>query len=92
MQISLAALSLLLFTVCYSEVLGPPFGAAAPTSCCFTYRRKPIPAGNISGYFMTSSRCANPGVIFQTIKKHNICADPSDQWVKTYLEKNANAL
>ncbi|EFB23509.1 hypothetical protein PANDA_021909, partial [Ailuropoda melanoleuca] len=67
-------------------------GADTPTACCFSYVSKPIPRKFIVDYFDTSSQCSKPGVIFQTRKGRQACADPSDAWVQEYvtdLELNA---
>ncbi|XP_053560827.1 C-C motif chemokine 3 [Bombina bombina] len=91
MQISLAALSLLLLSACCSQIRGAPLGAS-PSACCFNYSTKPIPQKLISDYYFTSSHCSNPGVIFKTIKGRSICSNPSDQWVKDYLINNGTPL
>ncbi|KAM4795909.1 C-C motif chemokine 3-like [Rhinophrynus dorsalis] len=93
MQISMAALSLLLLTACCSQVYCGPVGMYTPTSCCFKFAKKMIPLKHVEDYFITSSLCSNPGVIFLTKKGIEICANPSDKWVNDYklqLDKNVD--
>ncbi|XP_002931129.1 C-C motif chemokine 3 [Ailuropoda melanoleuca] len=93
MKVPGAGLAVLLCTMALcSQVFSAPFGADTPTACCFSYVSKPIPRKFIVDYFDTSSQCSKPGVIFQTRKGRQACADPSDAWVQEYvtdLELNA---
>lgn len=34
-----------------------------PTTCCFSYQQRPVPRGLIASVYVTSSRCAQPGVM-----------------------------
>ncbi|XP_006174908.2 C-C motif chemokine 3 [Camelus ferus] len=92
MKVPAAALTILLCTMALcSQVFSAPFGADTPTACCFSYGRQ-IPRKFIVDYFETSSQCSKPGVIFETKRSRQVCADPSEDWVQEYindLELNA---
>ncbi|XP_073091360.1 C-C motif chemokine 3-like isoform X1 [Manis javanica] len=71
---------------------GETVGANTPTACCFFYVSRKIPRKFVDNYYETSSQCSKPGVIFQTKRGRQICADPGKVWVReyiTYLELNA---
>ncbi|XP_008151875.1 C-C motif chemokine 3-like [Eptesicus fuscus] len=93
MKVSGAALAVLLCTMALcSQVFSVPVGADTPTACCFTYAPRQIPRKFIVDYFETSSQCSQPGVIFQTKRGRQVCANPSEDWVQEYvadLELNA---
>ncbi|KAG8520194.1 C-C motif chemokine 3 [Galemys pyrenaicus] len=90
MKVSGAALAVLLCTMALcSQVFSAPFGADTPTACCFSYTVRQIPRKFIVDYFETSSQCSKPGVIFQTKKNREICANPSDDWVQEYIMDEA---
>ncbi|XP_010221447.1 PREDICTED: C-C motif chemokine 3-like [Tinamus guttatus] len=80
---SLALVSLLLGAL-WTEAQGKTYGV--PTSCCFSYQSKPVPRGIIASAYVTSSSCTQPGVIFVTKKKQEICADPQVPWVRAHLK------
>ncbi|VFV30032.1 chemokine (c-c motif) ligand 3-like [Lynx pardinus] len=86
MKVPGAALAILLCTMALcSQVFSAPFGADTPTACCFSYVSKQIPRKFIADYFETSSQCSKPGVIFQTRRGRQVCADPSEAWVQEYV-------
>ncbi|XP_025852038.1 C-C motif chemokine 3-like [Vulpes vulpes] len=93
MEVSTAALAvLLLIAVLCSPTCSSTFGADTPTSCCFSYISRQIPRKFVVDYYETSSQCSKPGVIFQTKRGQQICADPGKAWVQKYitnLELNA---
>ncbi|NWU22057.1 CCL5 protein, partial [Dyaphorophyia castanea] len=53
-----------------------------PSTCCFSYQRKPIPRRLVSSIFLTSSSCTMPAMIVVTKKAKQVCADPEAPWVK----------
>ncbi|NXC15831.1 CCL3 protein, partial [Corythaeola cristata] len=57
-----------------------------PTTCCFSYHQRPIPRSLIASAYVTSSSCAQPGVILVTKKKKQLCADPQAPWVQAHLK------
>nr|XP_011717083.1 C-C motif chemokine 3-like [Macaca nemestrina] len=85
MQVSTAALAVLLCTVVLCNQISATFGADTPTSCCFSYISRQIPQNFIADYFETSSQCSKPGVIFLTKRGRQVCADPSKDWVQKYV-------
>lgn len=56
-----------------------------PITCCFVYTSRQIPRKLVNDYYLTSSLCLQPAVIFQTKKGRKICADPKTTWVKEYI-------
>ncbi|XP_077605818.1 C-C motif chemokine 3-like [Crocuta crocuta] len=93
MEVPKAALAVLLLTAALcSQTWSSFFGADTPTSCCFIYISRQIPRKFVVDYYETSSQCSKPGVIFQTKRGREICADPREAWVQEYitnLELNA---
>ncbi|NWH23954.1 CCL3 protein, partial [Grus americana] len=57
-----------------------------PTTCCFSYQQRPVPRGLIASIYITSSSCAQPGVILVTKKKKELCTDPQAPWVQAHLK------
>ncbi|XP_063197887.1 C-C motif chemokine 3-like [Chroicocephalus ridibundus] len=58
-----------------------------PTTCCFSYQQRPVPRSLITSVYVTSSSCAQPGVILVTKKKkRELCADPRVPWVQAHLK------
>uniref|UniRef100_A0A8D2B7D6 C-C motif chemokine n=1 Tax=Sciurus vulgaris TaxID=55149 RepID=A0A8D2B7D6_SCIVU len=75
-----------------ASVLSLTVGADTPTACCFFYISRKIPRKFVDDYYETSSQCSKPAVIFQTKRGRQVCADPSQAWVRAYitdLELNA---
>lgn len=60
-------------------------GADTPTACCFSYAARQLSRKIIADYFETSSQCSKPGVIFQTKRGRQVCANPSEDWVQEYV-------
>ncbi|XP_040857560.1 C-C motif chemokine 3-like [Ochotona curzoniae] len=93
MEISTAVLAVLFLmgTLC-SQTCPAYRGANTPTACCFLYVSRQIPRKLVNDYYETSSQCSKPGIIFQTKRGRQVCADPSETWVQEYiteLEMNA---
>ncbi|XP_018559151.1 monocyte chemotactic protein 1B [Lates calcarifer] len=60
-----------------------------PRKCCFRFNDSPVPKERVTGYVRTSQRCSNPAVLLKTVAGRQLCARPSDAWVKeimTYLD------
>uniref|UniRef100_A0A3B5QI13 Chemokine interleukin-8-like domain-containing protein n=1 Tax=Xiphophorus maculatus TaxID=8083 RepID=A0A3B5QI13_XIPMA len=53
--------------------------------CCYKFFRLPMNKNIISSYSMTDPRCTKTAVILITHRKRNICADPSQPWVKNVM-------
>nr|XP_060613712.1 C-C motif chemokine 5-like [Anolis sagrei ordinatus] len=56
--------------------------SADPGLCCFAYYKKPVPLKNIRSFEYASHKCHIPAIIFHTIVRKRICADPQDQWAQ----------
>ncbi|KAM8943122.1 C-C motif chemokine 3 [Lycaon pictus] len=86
MKVPGAALAVLLCTMSLcSQVFSAPFGADTPIACCFSYVSKQIPRKFVVDCFETSSQCSKPGIIFETRKGRQACANPSEAWVQEYV-------
>ncbi|XP_005899726.3 C-C motif chemokine 3 [Bos mutus] len=86
MKAPVAALAVLLCTMALcSQVFSAPFGADTPTACCFSYVARQLSRKIVADYFETSSQCSKPGVIFQTKKGRQVCANPTEDWVQEYI-------
>ncbi|NXM46471.1 CCL3 protein, partial [Gymnorhina tibicen] len=59
---------------------------AVPSTCCFSYQKKPIPQRLVSSVFVTKSSCTQPGVVVVTKKAKQVCADPEEPWVQKLLK------
>ncbi|XP_043758927.1 C-C motif chemokine 3-like [Cervus elaphus] len=68
-----------------SQVFSAPFGADTPTACCFSYTARQLPRKFVANYYETSSQCSKPGIIFQTKRGRELCADPNEDWVQKYI-------
>lgn len=60
-------------------------GADTPTACCFSYVARQLSRKIVADYFETSSQCSKPGVIFQTKRGRQVCANPTEDWVQEYV-------
>ncbi|TRY93634.1 hypothetical protein DNTS_029705 [Danionella cerebrum] len=74
-------LLLLLCTVSFSQGL-----RVGPSRCCFTFTKVPIPFKRVTGYSFTSQQCPKQAVVFETVKRRSVCANPTDSWVKEYRQ------
>ncbi|XP_072500996.1 C-C motif chemokine 4-like [Notamacropus eugenii] len=86
MKISMAAFSILLVMAFSSLASSVQVGSDPPTSCCFSYVSQQIPRKFVTDYFETSNLCSQPAVVFQTKRGRQVCANPSDAWVQSYVE------
>ncbi|XP_036623530.1 C-C motif chemokine 4-like [Trichosurus vulpecula] len=86
MKVSVAALSILLIMAFSSLASSAPLGSDPPTSCCFSYVSQQFPRKFVTDYYETSSLCSQPAVVFQTKRGRQVCANPSDAWVQSYVE------
>ncbi|KAF0871330.1 CCL15 protein, partial [Crocuta crocuta] len=53
-----------------------------PADCCTHYTPRKIRCVIMKDYFITSSGCSQPGVIFLTKKGQRVCANPFDLGVQ----------
>uniref|UniRef100_F7F990 C-C motif chemokine n=1 Tax=Monodelphis domestica TaxID=13616 RepID=F7F990_MONDO len=84
MKVSMTALFILMAMAVCSLAFSVPM--SIPTTCCFSYIPQPIPRTFVTGYYRTDSMCPKPAVVFKTIKNQQQCANPNEDWVKTYIE------
>ncbi|NXW40838.1 CCL3 protein, partial [Nyctiprogne leucopyga] len=84
MKVTAAALVALLLVATCSPSKAHLDGV--PTTCCFSYQQRPVPRSLVVSTYMTSSSCAQPGVILVTKKKRELCADPQAPWVQALLK------
>uniref|UniRef100_A0A2K6FID6 C-C motif chemokine n=1 Tax=Propithecus coquereli TaxID=379532 RepID=A0A2K6FID6_PROCO len=62
-------------------------GFQSPPDCCFSYTPRSIRCSIMEDYFVTSSGCSQPAVIFRTKKGQRVCANPSDSQVQDCITK-----
>ncbi|XP_074046478.1 C-C motif chemokine 4-like [Macrotis lagotis] len=86
MKVSLVALSILMVMAFSSLASSAPIGSDPPISCCFSYVSQQISRKIVTDYYETSSLCSQPAVVFQTKRGRQVCANPSETWVQSYLE------
>uniref|UniRef100_A0A8C5YC11 C-C motif chemokine n=1 Tax=Microcebus murinus TaxID=30608 RepID=A0A8C5YC11_MICMU len=58
-----------------------------PADCCLSYTSRSIRCVFMRDYFVTNSRCSQPGVIFHTKKGKRVCADPNGEGVQDCMRK-----
>ncbi|XP_044849291.1 C-C motif chemokine 3-like [Mauremys mutica] len=89
MKVSVAALVFVLSMACCSQssIKEKSFAMSwgIMSDCCVTYTSRQIPRGLVTDYFVTSSMCAQPAVVFITKKDRKICTNPKDAWVQEYV-------
>ncbi|XP_062944528.1 C-C motif chemokine 24 [Cynocephalus volans] len=84
------AASLLLLALGAHHVT-PTGSVVIPSSCCISFISKKIPESRVVNYQLSNrSICPIAGVIFMTKKGQKVCADPKQQWVRSYM-KNLDA-
>ncbi|XP_013044721.1 C-C motif chemokine 4-like [Anser cygnoides] len=85
MKVSSVVLALLLVAASCSQTSSAPVGPDHPT-CCFSYTSHKLPKKLILRYYVTSTSCSLPALVFITKKGREVCANPSDTWVQRYLQ------
>ncbi|XP_068945298.1 C-C motif chemokine 4-like [Petaurus breviceps papuanus] len=86
MKLSVAAFSILVVMAFSSLASSAPMGSDPPTSCCFSYVSQQISRKFVTDYYETSSLCSQPAVVFLTKRGRQVCANPRDEWVQTYID------
>ncbi|XP_068271446.1 C-C motif chemokine 4-like [Nyctibius grandis] len=86
MKVSAAVFALLLIAASCSRTFSGPVGSDVPT-CCFSYTHHRLPQRLILRYYSTSTSCTLPAIMFITKKGRQVCANPNDAWVQSYLQK-----
>ncbi|EHB00653.1 C-C motif chemokine 22 [Heterocephalus glaber] len=65
-----------------------PYGANVEDSiCCRDFVRHPLPLRVVKDFYWTSGSCRRTGIVLQTVKDREICANPKLPWVKKILQK-----
>ncbi|XP_073912050.1 C-C motif chemokine 22 isoform X1 [Castor canadensis] len=65
-----------------------PYGINVEDSvCCRDYIRHTLPLTVVKRIYWTSDSCRRPGIVLQTFKDLEICANPRMPWVKRMLRK-----
>ncbi|NWU48224.1 CCL4 protein, partial [Dromas ardeola] len=85
MKVSAAVLALLFIAASCSQTFSGPVGSDLPI-CCFSYTQHKLPQRRILRYYSTSTSCTLPAIVFITKKGRQVCANPSDTWVQSYLQ------
>ncbi|XP_067393875.1 C-C motif chemokine 4-like [Emydura macquarii macquarii] len=89
MKVSVAALAVLIGTTFCSlastQTMTTPMNSVNIDPCCFAYTSRQIPRIFVVDYYVTSSKCSQPGIVFITKKGREICVNPTDTWVKEYV-------
>ncbi|KAM9351940.1 monocyte chemotactic protein 1B-like [Symphorus nematophorus] len=80
-RLALAVFVLMLAVITLTEGMR----GAGPKKCCSGFIAKPVHKERVVGYFRTSQRCTNPAVRFVTRAGRELCARPSDPWVKELI-------
>ncbi|XP_007474963.2 C-C motif chemokine 2-like [Monodelphis domestica] len=50
--------------------------------CCITYTKAAIPFSKLVAWFKTPTDCRKEAIVFVTVLKKSICANPNEKWVK----------
>uniref|UniRef100_A0A8C9Q9I4 C-C motif chemokine ligand 22 n=1 Tax=Spermophilus dauricus TaxID=99837 RepID=A0A8C9Q9I4_SPEDA len=75
--------ALIVLSVALQATDAGPYGANVEDSiCCRDYIRLPLPQR-----LWPSAPCRRPGVVLQTIRDREICANPKLPWVKRIIQK-----
>ncbi|NXU15347.1 CCL5 protein, partial [Pardalotus punctatus] len=85
MKVSAAGLALFLIVASFSQTFSGPAGPDL-SICCFTYTQHKLPWKLIQRHYVTSTYCPQPAIVFVTKKGRQVCANPNDTWVRSYLQ------
>uniref|UniRef100_A0A8C9MLE7 C-C motif chemokine 4-like n=1 Tax=Serinus canaria TaxID=9135 RepID=A0A8C9MLE7_SERCA len=84
MKVSAAGFALVLISASFSQTFSGPAGLDIPI-CCFTYSQHKLPRKLIQRHYSTSSSCSQPAIVFVTKEGRQVCANPENTWVQSYL-------
>ncbi|NWR80247.1 CCL4 protein, partial [Centropus unirufus] len=89
MKISAVLFALLFIVTSCSQTFSGPVGSDLPI-CCFSYARHKLPQKLILRSYTTSTSCTLPAIVFITKRGRQVCANPSETWVQSYLQNLKN--
>ncbi|XP_017328933.1 C-C motif chemokine 3 [Ictalurus punctatus] len=81
--ILLSAVVVLLSAVTFTE--GMRF-TGTKNVCCYSFHPRPLKAIMVTSYSQTSPQCTKQAVLFRTRKGKDVCAKPTDAWVKELIK------
>nr|AGK84717.1 CC chemokine SCYA115 [Ictalurus punctatus] len=81
--ILLSAVVVLLSAVTFTE--GMRF-TGTKNVCCYSFHPCPLKAIMVTSYSQTSPQCTKQAVLFRTRKGKDVCAKPTDAWVKELIK------
>ncbi|XP_070249384.1 C-C motif chemokine 15-like [Myotis yumanensis] len=67
--------------------LSDSLGIHHPADCCLSYTSRKIRCKSMKSYFLTTSGCSQPAVIFNTKKGKLVCANPDKADVQDCVTK-----
>ncbi|KFO26954.1 C-C motif chemokine 22 [Fukomys damarensis] len=80
--------ALILLSVMLQATDAGPYAANVEDSiCCRDFVLRPLPPRVVKSFYWTSDSCRRPGVVLQTFKDREICANPKFPWVKKILQR-----
>ncbi|NWI64433.1 CCL4 protein, partial [Todus mexicanus] len=85
MKVPAVFLAFLLIAASCSQTFCGPAGPDLHI-CCLTYTKHKLPWKLIQRYYSTSSTCSKPAIMFITKRGRQVCANPKDTWVQSYLQ------
>ncbi|KAM4823021.1 C-C motif chemokine 8-like [Urocitellus parryii] len=86
MKVSAALLCLVLTAATVSsQEQAQPDAPLVPITCCFSTINRRIPIQKLQSYTITGTQCPKVAVIFKTKWGKQLCADPSEKWVKVSM-------
>ncbi|KAF7707722.1 C-C motif chemokine 3-like [Silurus meridionalis] len=78
-----AVVLVLLSAVTFTE--GMRYKATANV-CCYSFNQRPLRANMVTSYSLTSPQCSKQAILFKTKKGKEVCANPTDAWVKGLIK------
>uniref|UniRef100_A0A3B5L971 Chemokine interleukin-8-like domain-containing protein n=1 Tax=Xiphophorus couchianus TaxID=32473 RepID=A0A3B5L971_9TELE len=79
------AANILLLCMLGAALLSTVLCGNMPVDCCFDLFKYRMDKNLFSSYYKTDPRCSSSGIVLITHRKRNICADPSQPWVKNVM-------